>query len=326
MRPVGPEAEVVLKPVNGEVASNPVGGEVVLKPPAGPGAGEVARVKVAPLGAGRYETRFTMEQAAREAIRYFEQLAGRKVTAQEMSEALAEGFRSKSKALEQRRFGATDRPRKQSGAANGRHIPNAIKRAVWQRDEGRCTFVTESGRRCERRGDVEFDHIEPIARGGKSTAQNLRLRCRAHNQYEAERAFGAGFMHEKRQRARRAKAKPRIQVGGAVAETVVAKGQKPATAPERAAEAGRAGDLDVTPWLIRLGFRKNEAQQAAAHCGAMPGASLEERVKAALSFLRPPARTSGPPPDPDRRTSAERPPAVARGAHRIPTSLPAGPS
>ena len=30
---------------------------------------------------------------------------------------------------------------------------------------------------------------------------NLRLRCRAHNQYAAERMFGAEFMKEKRERA-----------------------------------------------------------------------------------------------------------------------------
>jgi len=120
-----------------------------------------------------------------------------------MDDALTHGFKAMTAALEKRRFGATDRPRKQSTPARGRHFPNAIKRQIWQRDEGRCTFVAESGRRCERRGDVEFDHIEPLARGGKSTVENLRLLCRAHNQHEAERTFGAGFMHAKRERAKR---------------------------------------------------------------------------------------------------------------------------
>ena len=63
--------------------------------------------------------------------------------------------------------------------------------------------MSDGGKRCEAASRLEFDHIEPIAKGGQSTTSNLRLRCRAHNQYAADCAFGAGFMHEKRQRARR---------------------------------------------------------------------------------------------------------------------------
>ena len=33
--------------------------------------------------------------------------------------------------------------------------------------------------------------------------QNIRLRCQAHNQYGAERTFGAGFMSDKREESRR---------------------------------------------------------------------------------------------------------------------------
>jgi hypothetical protein len=49
----------------------------------------------------------------------------------------------------------------------------------------------------------------------------------------------------------------------------------------------------VVPWLVRLGFKAQEARRAAAHCEAMPHAPLEDRVRAALSFLAPPARVSG---------------------------------
>jgi hypothetical protein len=47
-----------------------------------------------------------------------------------------------------------------------------------------------------------LDHVEPLARGGDATVANLRLRCRTHNQYEAERSFGSEFMHRKREEAR----------------------------------------------------------------------------------------------------------------------------
>ncbi len=33
-------------------------------------------------------------------------------------------------------------------------------------------------------------HVTPYAAGGESTVDNIQLRCRAHNGYEAERYFG----------------------------------------------------------------------------------------------------------------------------------------
>ncbi len=84
----------------------------------------------------------------------------------------------------------------------GHGIPAAVRREVWARDRGRCTFTGAAGRQCGADRGLEFDHVRPVARGGDSTASNLRLRCRAHNQLEAERAFGAAFMQQKRGEAR----------------------------------------------------------------------------------------------------------------------------
>ncbi len=66
---------------------------------------------------------------------------------------------------------------------------SAIKRAVWARDGGRCTFEGD-GRRCSSRSRLEFDHIQPWALGGPTTVENLRLRCRTHNRLGAIRTFG----------------------------------------------------------------------------------------------------------------------------------------
>jgi len=98
-----------------------------------------------------------------------------------------------------RRFGRTDRPRKARPSKDPDHIPAAVKREVHERDGERCTFESANGVRCEKRGDLQYDHIIPKALGGKSTVDNLRLRCFAHNQLEAERMFGAGFMQAKRE-------------------------------------------------------------------------------------------------------------------------------
>jgi hypothetical protein len=71
-----------------------------------------------------------------------------------------------------------------------RHVPNVVKRAVWWRDRGQCAFVAETGHRCTQRAFLEIHHIRPYALHGSSTVENLSLRCRRHNAYEAELVFG----------------------------------------------------------------------------------------------------------------------------------------
>ncbi len=75
-----------------------------------------------------------------------------------------------------------------------RTIPAAIKRQVWLRDQGCCTFVdSRSGRKCESRTLIQIDHIHPFALGGRSDdPTNLRLLCFQHNQLEADRWFQTG--------------------------------------------------------------------------------------------------------------------------------------
>ncbi|MPY90878.1 MAG: hypothetical protein GEU99_23560 [Luteitalea sp.] len=87
---------------------------------------------------------------------------------------------------------ATDRPKPGRGTRLGsRHIPAAVRRTVWDRDGGQCAFVSAGGRRCAERGFLEFHHRTPYAKGGDATVENLELRCRRHNGYEAERDLGS---------------------------------------------------------------------------------------------------------------------------------------
>jgi len=65
-----------------------------------------------------------------------------------------------------------------------------VKRAVSRRDDGQCAFVAPDGRRCTERTFLEFHHLQPYARGGPATVENISLRCRRHNQYEADLVFG----------------------------------------------------------------------------------------------------------------------------------------
>jgi hypothetical protein len=91
--------------------------------------------------------------------------------------------------LERAKVGKAARPRAASVRSSGRHVPAAVRREVWARDQGRCAFEGPHGR-CHETGRLEFHHVEPFARGGPTDASNLSLRCRAHNQYEGEKIFG----------------------------------------------------------------------------------------------------------------------------------------
>jgi 5-methylcytosine-specific restriction endonuclease McrA len=92
--------------------------------------------------------------------------------------------------LERTRFSKTVHPRTAHIVnAHSRHIPAAVKRTVWQRDAGRCAFNGAHGR-CTETGFLEYHHVVPFAVGGQTSAGNLELRCKAHNQYEADLWFG----------------------------------------------------------------------------------------------------------------------------------------
>ena len=160
--------------------------------------------RITPLAPGRFGVQFTIGQAAHDKLRYAQALASHAVPGGALAEIFERALDAYVARLEQQKFAATSRPRPalKRPSADPRHIPAAVVREVCRRDEGRCTFVTEQGERCESRDLLELDHVTPVAKGGQSTAANLRLRCSTHNQLAAEEAFGAGFMERKRAEAR----------------------------------------------------------------------------------------------------------------------------
>jgi hypothetical protein len=84
---------------------------------------------------------------------------------------------------------ASPEPRFLAAWRGGRYIPARVKRAVWQRDDGRCTWRFDDGQVCGSRDALEFDHFRPFAKGGRSDdARNVRLLCRVHNRLAARTA------------------------------------------------------------------------------------------------------------------------------------------
>ena len=109
--------------------------------------------------------------------------------------------------LEAKRYGKTNKPRKNLEDANTspgvRGISAAVKRAVWARDRGQCTFISAQGKRCPERHRLEFHHDEPYALGGDRSVDNVRLACPAHNAYMAELDYGKEKMDQHRRSADR---------------------------------------------------------------------------------------------------------------------------
>jgi hypothetical protein len=70
-----------------------------------------------------------------------------------------------------------------------------IRRIIWRRDQSQCTFIDpRTNERCKARHFVEEDHIIPKGMGGSYTEENMRLRCRTHNQRHAIDSYGPAKM------------------------------------------------------------------------------------------------------------------------------------
>ena len=76
------------------------------------------------------------------------------------------------------------------GQGAGRYIPAEVKRFVWKRDRGCCSYVNpKTGQRCGSQYMLQMDHIKPYALGGRSTKENMRLLCAGHNRFRARQTF-----------------------------------------------------------------------------------------------------------------------------------------
>jgi hypothetical protein len=139
----------------------------------------------------RYTLRVTLSASTHEKLRRAQDLLRHTIPNGDLEAVVDRALTLLVEDLERRRFAAVCTPRPPRYAPPGsRHIPAAVRRAVWRRDDGQCAFVGRRGR-CTERGFLEFHHVRPFAAGGASTADNLQLRCRAHNQYEAALFFDA---------------------------------------------------------------------------------------------------------------------------------------
>jgi hypothetical protein len=93
-----------------------------------------------------------------------------------------------------KRRGLVSKPRGEPGPAKPDHVPAHVRRAVWERDGGRCQWPLVGGGICGSTLRVELDHVVPRARGGLSTVGNMGLLCRVHNDLAARKVYGDAWM------------------------------------------------------------------------------------------------------------------------------------
>jgi len=148
---------------------------------------------VTPLAPDRYKLQLTIGGETLEKLRLAKDMLRHAVPSGDDAAILDRALTALLADLARKKFAAASQPRLSRGTAPGsRHIPAEVKRVVWLRDLGRCAFVGTNAQRCTERGFLEFHHVRPYAAGGGATVENVQLRCRRHNDYEARVYFGHG--------------------------------------------------------------------------------------------------------------------------------------
>jgi hypothetical protein len=145
---------------------------------------------VEPLAPDRFHVHLTVDDAVRRKLRYLQDLTRRANPTGDIAVIFERGLDLQIEEAEKKAFAATTRPRAPKvDPAHSDQPPAHVKRAVWARDGGQCAFAGPKGR-CSERSYLEFHHLVPRGHQGKGTLENIALRCRAHNVYEAELLFG----------------------------------------------------------------------------------------------------------------------------------------
>ena len=150
----------------------------------------------------RYRVQFTIGKESHDRLRRVQALLRREIPDGDPGAIFDRAITLLLERVEKTKLGAAAKPRPPRPIRPGtdrelrtpivpsRDVPRHVKRAVSRRDDEQCAFVAPDGRRCTERAFLEFHHIRPYAMGGPATVENISLRCRRHNQYEAELVFG----------------------------------------------------------------------------------------------------------------------------------------
>ena len=218
------------------------------------------RELVRPLAPDRYQITFTATKAICEKLEVAQDLLRHAVPNGDSAHIFERALDALIEHLVKEKYATTSRPRTSPGQAKGsRHIPAEVRRAVFIRDRGRCAFVGTGTRRCGERGFVEFHHLVPYAVGGPPTADNIELRCRAHNDYEAELFYGPGKSDGRVDAVR----EPIVTHGRVIDDAFSFRNDRRGPQPNDHRGGGSSGVGPVSPFASRSSHRSRSSRWAA---------------------------------------------------------------
>ncbi len=152
---------------------------------------------IVPLAPERFKIQLTVSRETHDTLRTLQDLMRHSIPTGDPAAIVSRALALLLENVKRQKTADVKRPREHARRttqpsprdAPSRHIPAAVRRAVWTRDDSRCAFVGQDGR-CGGRSFLEFHHVTPYAAGGGCEASNIELRCRTHNGYEAGIFFG----------------------------------------------------------------------------------------------------------------------------------------
>lgn len=162
--------------------------------------------KVTALSPGRHHVEFTASDALRRKLERAQDLMAHRNPSRDLAAVVESAVELLLAKLERERLGKTSRPAhpRQRGQALGPvRVSQEVRRTVFERDGEQCSFQDREGNRCPATSRLELDHIKPRALGGTNDADNLRVRCAAHNLHWARKVFGKDLIATKQRLHRR---------------------------------------------------------------------------------------------------------------------------
>ena len=148
-------------------------------PPAPAPRRDESRAVIAPLSEETFKFQFTASRECRDKFRQAQDLLRHRIPDGDLATIFEKALDLLIEEVKKERFATSRKARQvpigETDAASSRHIPDAIKREVFERGGGRCTFADEHGRRCAETGALEFDHRDGFARTRLHRADRIRL-------------------------------------------------------------------------------------------------------------------------------------------------------
>jgi 5-methylcytosine-specific restriction endonuclease McrA len=143
----------------------------------------------------RYSVQFTASEEYVKLVEEAQALLSRSASRRTLDEIHLRAMRAFVAELKRQKYAVTERPRstepqQEHPRRRGRYVPAAVRRVVFERDEGRCTYEDDRGRRSGETHGIELHHLHAFALGGEHSESNLTLRCAAHNALAAEEDLG----------------------------------------------------------------------------------------------------------------------------------------